>query len=135
MSSFIASDNSELRPGEFVLVRNRADLNWKLDIISHVEENENLIFHTISGYYTECLPYEKYKHLLGTKSSFNKNYVPNIYDKVKFKYDGCTYTNGVVIGYNENAKLKYTVVVSLYTGNKSNFTGQVFTVSEVYPID
>lgn len=67
-----------LKPGTFVLVRDAEDAKWKLDVFSHIEEDNNYPYACITNDYTKCIPYEGNEHLL------NKDYPTNLISKPKY---------------------------------------------------
>lgn len=57
---------TELKPFDKVLVRDRDDRKWGCDFFCHLGDKEG-VFVCISSWWRQCIPYEGNEHLLGTK--------------------------------------------------------------------
>lgn len=56
---------TELKPFDKVLVRDRDDRKWGCDFFCHLGDKEG-VFVCISSWWRQCIPYEGNEHLLGT---------------------------------------------------------------------
>lgn len=56
---------TELKPFDKVLVRDRDDRKWGCDLFCHLGDKEG-VFVCISSWWRQCIPYEGNEHLLGT---------------------------------------------------------------------
>lgn len=56
---------TELKPFDKVLVRDRDDRKWGCDFFCHLGDKEG-VFVCISSWWRQCIPYEDNEHLLGT---------------------------------------------------------------------
>ena len=56
---------TELKPFDNVLVRDRDDRKWGCDFFCHLGDKEG-VFVCISSWWRQCIPYEGNEHLLGT---------------------------------------------------------------------
>lgn len=67
-SSNIGKD-CELKPFDKVLVRDNDDCYWSADFFSYKDDDENMPYRCVSGWYKFCIPYQGNEHLLGTTES------------------------------------------------------------------
>lgn len=56
---------TEFKPFDKVLVRDRDDRKWGCDFFCHLGDKEG-VFVCISSWWRQCIPYEGNEHLLGT---------------------------------------------------------------------
>ena len=65
-----------LQPFDKVLVRFNDRFIWKCDLFSHIKESDSpYIFHSISGRWWRCVPYnDETKHLVGTSDEAPEYY-------------------------------------------------------------
>ena len=56
----------EFKPFDKVLVRDRNDATWKVDLFSHFKEVHAYKYHCIGNRWDLCIPYEGNEHLVGT---------------------------------------------------------------------
>lgn len=58
----------QFKPFDKVLVRDKDDTTWKIDIYSHYDD-DSFPFTTITNSYKQCIPFEGNEHLIGTNNS------------------------------------------------------------------
>lgn len=141
MSFAIASDGSNIKTGDLVLVRNDKHEFWKLTIFyrAHViGGTTKKEYECLNDYrYYECVPYERNQELAGTNQRYtNGDYIPKIYEHVNFTYAGTKYLDGVVVGFNtsNDDEPLYTVVKSTYNSAEFvSFEETIFKVNKVEP--
>lgn len=140
MSFAIASDDSNIKTGDLVLVRNDKHEFWKLTIFyrAHVIGGTKKEYECLNDYrYYECVPYERNQELAGTNQRCtNGDYIPKIYEHVNFTYAGTKYLDGVVVGFNtsNDDEPLYTVVKSTYNSAEFvSFEETIFKVNKVEP--
>lgn len=141
MSFAIASDGSNIKTGDLVLVRNDKHEFWKLTIFyrAHViGGTTKKEYECLNDYrYYECVPYERNQELAGTNQRCtNGDYIPKIYEHVNFTYAGTKYLDGVVVGFNtsNDDEPLYTVVKSTYNSAEFvSFEETIFKVNKVEP--
>lgn len=70
MNIAIASDEAEIKSGDYVLVRNSGSEQWVLNIFSHTNVNfSNYV--VIGGHsYSSCIPFNGNEHLVGRIESY-----------------------------------------------------------------
>lgn len=59
---------TELKPFDKVLVRDRDDKTWRCDIFSHLGDKGDT-FICLSSWWRQCIPYEGNEHLFGTTNN------------------------------------------------------------------
>lgn len=64
-----------LKPKDWVLVRDNDNKKWKLSIFGYYEDKEEFPFICIDDVYKQCIPYEQNKHLLATTGMPAKQYI------------------------------------------------------------
>ena len=141
MSFAIASDGSNIKTGDLVLVRNDKHEFWKLTIFyrAHViGGTTKKEYECLNDYrYYECVPYERNQELAGTNQRCTSgDYIPKIYEHVNFTYAGTKYLDGVVVGFNtsNDDEPLYTVVKSTYNSAEFvSFEETIFKVNKVEP--
>lgn len=141
MNIAIASDGSNIKTGDLVLVRNDKHEFWKLTIFyrAHViGGTTKKEYECLNDYrYYECVPYERNQELAGTNQRCtNGDYIPKIYEHVNFTYAGTKYLDGVVVGFNtsNDDEPLYTVVKSTYNSAEFvSFEETIFKVNKVEP--
>lgn len=141
MSFAIASDDSNIKTGDLVLVRNDKHEFWKLTIFyrAHViGGTTKKEYECLNDYrYYECVPYERNQELAGTNQRCKScDYIPKIYEHVNFTYAGTKYLDGVVIGFNtsNDDEPLYTVAKSTYNSAEFvSFEETIFKVNKVEP--
>lgn len=141
MSFAIASDDSNIKTGDLVLVRNDKHEFWKLTIFyrAHViGGTTKKEYECLNDYrYYECVPYERNQELAGTNQRCTSgDYIPKIYEHVNFTYAGTKYLDGVVVGFNtsNDDEPLYTVVKSTYNSAEFvSFEETIFKVNKVEP--
>lgn len=141
MSFAIASDDSIIKTGDLVLVRNNKHEFWKLTIFyrAHViGGTTKKEYECLNDYrYYECVPYERNQELAGTNQRCTSgDYIPKIYEHVNFTYAGTKYLDGVVVGFNtsNDDEPLYTVVKSTYNSAEFvSFEETIFKVNKVEP--
>lgn len=141
MSFAIASDDSNIKTGDLVLVRNDKHEFWKLTIFyrAHViGGTTKKEYECLNDYrYYECVPYESNQELAGTNQRCTSgDYIPKIYEHVNFTYAGTKYLDGVVVGFNtsNDDEPLYTVVKSTYNSAEFvSFEETIFKVNKVEP--
>lgn len=90
--SLIKTNTNVLKPGMFVLVRDADRAKWKLDIFSHMEEDNNspYIYQCVTEVYVQCIPFEGNEQLLNTNRPANSLPVPKTseptFDNEKKRY-------------------------------------------------
>lgn len=97
-----------LKTGMLVLVRDADDLEWMLDVFSHIEKNSNMPgypFVCITDKYAECIPLEGNEHLLNTNRPANSLPVPVPEEPKLPKFNNEKKRYIVVFG---NEKVNYT---------------------------
>lgn len=141
MSFAVASDDSNIKTGDLVLVRNDKHEFWKLTIFyrAHViGGTTKKEYECLNDYrYYECVPYERNQELAGTNQRCTSgDYIPKIYEHVNFTYAGTKYLDGVVVGFNtsNDDEPLYTVVKSTYNSAEFvSFEETIFKVNKVEP--
>lgn len=141
MSFAIASDGSNIKTGDLVLVRNDKHEFWKLTIFYRayvIGGTTKKEYECLNDYrYYECVPYERNQELAGTNQRCTSgDYIPKIYEHVNFTYAGTKYLDGVVIGFNtsNDDEPLYTVVKSTYNSAEFvSFEETIFKVNKVEP--
>lgn len=70
MNIAIASDGTEIKSGDYILVRNSGSEQWVLNIFSHTNVNfSNYV--VIGGHsYSSCIPFNGNEHLVGRIESY-----------------------------------------------------------------
>lgn len=141
MAFAVASDGSNIKTGDLVLVRNGKNDFWKLSVFykAHVIGTPKKEYECLNDYrYYECVPYENNEDLVGTnKLCRTGEYIPKIYERVNFTYAGTKYLNGIVVGFNDTNEDEplYTVIHSTYTkGECVEFKESIFKINKVEPI-
>lgn len=61
----------QFKPFDKVLVRDKDDTTWKIDIYSHYDD-DSFPFTTITNSYKQCIPFEGNEHLVGTTNSLKQ---------------------------------------------------------------
>lgn len=141
MAFAVASDASNIKTGDLVLVRNDKHEFWKLTIFyrAHVIiGTDKTEYECLNDYrYYECVPYERNQELAGTNQRCTSgDYIPKIYEHVNFTYAGTKYLDGVVVGFNtsNDDEPLYTVVKSTYNSAEFvSFEETIFKVNKVEP--
>ena len=140
MSFAVASNGSNIKTGDLVLVRNDKHEFWKLSIFyrAHVFGVTKTEYECLNDYrYCECVPYENNQELAGTNQRCkSEDYIPKIYEHVNFTYAGTKYLDGIVVGFNDTNEDEplYTVIHSTYTkGECVEFKESIFKVNKVEP--
>lgn len=142
MNIAIASDGSNIKTGDLVLVRNRKNDFWKLSIFYRMHVigtiNVKTEYECLNDYrYCECVPYENNQELASTNQRCTSgDYIPKIYEHVNFTYAGTKYLDGVVVGFNtsNDDEPLYTVVKSTYNSAEFvSFEETIFKVNKVEP--
>ena len=85
MAFAVASDGSNIKTGDLVLVRNGKNDFWKLSVFykAHVIGTPKKEYECLNDYrYYECVPYENNEDLVGTnKLCRTGEYIPKIYER------------------------------------------------------
>ena len=75
-------EKHEFQPKEWVLTRDDDVEEWKLDIFSHLVDGASFPYICVGGCYSECIPFEGNKSLLGKKGTPEKKHVWHAGDHV-----------------------------------------------------
>lgn len=62
-------ENTDLKPFDKVLVRDRNDCRWNIGLFSFYKINKPYTYKCINGSYIQCIPYKGNEHLLGTTNN------------------------------------------------------------------
>lgn len=69
----MTTENTELNPTDFVLVRDKKENKWMLDIFSHKDPNNvSYPFVCLQDNWEFCIPYKGNEHLLNTNKAYQR---------------------------------------------------------------
>lgn len=105
-----ASDDSIIKTGDEVLMRDSKNGAWSYCHFSHTNKNEERKYVTAYVACKYCIPFKGNENLVGTTKDFIKPFVFKFGAKVKAwntDYNKCI--NGILISYDHNSDFKYQV--------------------------
>lgn len=111
----------ELRPKQWVLVRDDDDQVWSLDIFSHFVDGVPYPYNCIGDAYAQCIPYRGNEKLLNTSDAPEVKWEPKNGDFIAFG-NGQSKVLGIYKERHTDVRLAFFDYVDYYDGKMQYFT-------------